>query len=89
MVAGTAAEIGIAGTAAAAISRKRHKRSQGSAIKEVGLMEFRFQPDPFERVTLALSPDRYRSGFVAWQQRTVWPVHDAAASIYRAGSQGG
>jgi hypothetical protein len=51
MVAGIAAEIGIAGTAAAAISRKRHK--------EVGLMEFRFQPDPFERITLALSPDRH------------------------------
>jgi hypothetical protein len=31
-------------------------RKAGSATREVGLMEFRFQPDLFERVTLALAP---------------------------------
>jgi len=60
-------------------------RKAGSAIKEVGLMEFRFQPDFFERVTLAFSPDRYRSGFVAWPQRTARPVYDAEGSTNRRG----
>jgi hypothetical protein len=60
-------------------------RKAGCTIKEVGLMEFRFQPDLFERVTLALSPDRYRSGFVARQQRTARPIHDADGSMNRRG----
>ena len=47
MVAGTAAEIGIAGTAAAAISRKRHKRGRADGIA--------FPARPFQRVTLALN----------------------------------
>jgi hypothetical protein len=82
MVAGTAAEIGIAGMAAAAISRKRHERSRADGIS--------FPARPLRaRFTLAHSLDRYRSGPVAWQPRTARPVHDAAASIYRAGSQGG
>jgi hypothetical protein len=36
---------------------------EASIMEEVGPTEFRFQPDLFERVTLPLSPDRYRSGF--------------------------
>jgi hypothetical protein len=51
--------------------------------------EVRFQPTSSIAVELARSPDQYRSGLVAWQQRTAGPVHDAAAGIYRAGSQGG
>jgi len=60
-------------------------RKARSTIKEVGLVEFRLQPDRFERVRLALSPDRYRSGLVAWQQRTARPVRDADGSMNRRG----
>jgi hypothetical protein len=66
----------------------RPGREAASAKKEVGLMKIRFQPDLFERVTSALRPDRYRSGFSAWQQRTARPVYDAD-QLTDTGSQGG
>jgi hypothetical protein len=48
-------------------------------------MEFCSQSDPFERVTLALCPDRYQSGLVAWRQRTATPIREAVGSISRRG----
>src|SRR5205814_6429710 len=68
--------------------RSTHPTSYGrkaeSVVKEVGLMEFWFQPDLFARDHVR-APDRYRSGFVAWRQRTARPVRNADGSISRRG----
>ncbi len=47
------------------------RRPVNHAIKEVGLTEFSARPLRGES-----RPHRYRSGFVAWQQRTARPVRD-------------
>src|ERR1700722_7675173 len=63
-------------------------RFQGSAVEEVGLMEFRFQPNLFEGGHVS-----WKSGPISIQtrcrrQRTATPVHDAVASIDRRGFAG-
>jgi hypothetical protein len=53
--------------------------------KGVGRWNFVSSPTSFSGVTLAFRPHRYRSAFVARQQRTASPVHHADGSITLSG----